>query len=53
MIQAYEQGCDLHRQTASIVLGKPVEDVSKEDRQLAKAVNFGLLYGQKARGLVG
>jgi DNA polymerase-1 len=52
MIQAYEQGCDLHRQTASIVLGKPVEDVSKEDRQLAKAVNFGLLYGQKARGLV-
>jgi len=53
MVQAYEQGCDLHRQTASIVLGKPVEDVSKEDRQLAKAVNFGLLYGQSAKGLVG
>jgi len=53
MIQAYEQGCDLHRQTASIVLGKPVEDISKEDRQLAKAVNFGLLYGQSAEGLVG
>jgi len=33
MIQAYEQGSDLHRQTASIVLGKPVEDISKEDRQ--------------------
>ena len=53
MIQAYAEGCDLHRQTASIVLGKPVEDVSKEDRQLAKAVNFGLLYGQSAKGLVG
>jgi DNA polymerase-1 len=53
MIQAYEQGSDLHRHTAGIVLGKPVEDVSKEERQLAKAVNFGLLYGQKARGLVG
>ena len=52
MIQAYAQGSDLHRQTASIVLGKPVEDVSKEDRQLAKAVNFGLLYGQSAKGLV-
>ncbi len=52
MIQAYEQGSDLHRQTASIVLGKPVEDISKEDRQLAKAVNFGLLYGQSAKGLV-
>jgi len=52
MIQAYTQGSDLHRQTASIVLGKPVEDISKEDRQLAKAVNFGLLYGQSANGLV-
>jgi DNA polymerase I-like protein with 3'-5' exonuclease and polymerase domains len=52
MIQAYEQGSDLHRQTASIVLGKPVEDISKQDRQLAKAVNFGLLYGQSAKGLV-
>ena len=52
MVQAYEQGSDLHRQTASIVLGKPVEDISKEDRQLAKAVNFGLLYGQSAKGLV-
>ena len=52
MIQAYAQGSDLHRQTASIVLGKPVEDISNEDRQLAKAVNFGLLYGQSAKGLV-
>jgi DNA polymerase I-like protein with 3'-5' exonuclease and polymerase domains len=53
MIAAYKQGFDLHRHTAGIVLGKPVEAVSKEDRQLAKAVNFGLLYGQSARGLVG
>jgi DNA polymerase I-like protein with 3'-5' exonuclease and polymerase domains len=53
MIAAYKQGFDLHRHTAGIVLGKPVEDISKEDRQLAKAVNFGLLYGQSAKGLVG
>jgi len=34
------------------VLDKPIEDITKEDRQLAKAVNFGLLYGQSAKGLV-
>ena len=52
MIQAYANGIDLHRLTAGLVLGKKPEDVTKEDRQLAKAVNFGLLYGQSARGLV-
>lgn len=52
MIQAYEQGEDLHRKTAAAVLGKSVDQVTKEDRQLAKAVNFGLLYGQSAEGLV-
>ena len=52
MIEAYKNGVDLHRQTASLVLDKPIEEVTKEDRQLAKAVNFGLLYGQSAKGLV-
>ena len=52
MIEAYKNGEDLHRQTASIVLGKTSADITKEDRQLAKAVNFGLLYGQSAKGLV-
>jgi len=52
MIEAYKNGVDLHRQTASLVLDKPIKDVTKEDRQLAKAVNFGLLYGQSAKGLV-
>ena len=52
MIEAYKSGVDLHRQTASLVLDKPIDDISKEDRQLAKAVNFGLLYGQSAKGLV-
>lgn len=53
MIEAYRNGIDLHRLTAALVLGKPTDQVTKEDRQLAKAVNFGLLYGQSARGLVG
>lgn len=52
MIEAYQRGEDLHRQTASVVLGKSPDEVTKEDRQLAKAVNFGLLYGQSAPGLV-
>ena len=52
MIEAYRRGEDLHRGTAAAVLGKTVDAVTKEDRQLAKAVNFGLLYGQSAPGLV-
>lgn len=52
MIEAYQRGEDLHRGTAAAVLGKAVDAVTKEDRQLAKAVNFGLLYGQSAPGLV-
>ena len=52
MIDAYKAGADLHKLTASVVLGKPETDVTKGDRQLSKAVNFGLLYGQSAPGLV-
>ncbi len=52
MIEAYKAGADLHRLTAATVLGKPEAEVTKQDRQLAKAVNFGLLYGQSAPGLV-
>jgi DNA polymerase I-like protein with 3'-5' exonuclease and polymerase domains len=49
MIEAYRRGEDLHTLTARSLTGKG--DVSKEDRQLAKAVNFGLLFGLGARGL--
>lgn len=52
MIEAYQSGADLHRRTAALVLGKSEAEVTKDDRQLAKAVNFGLLYGQSAPGLV-
>jgi DNA polymerase-1 len=52
MIDAYKAGADLHRLTAATVLGKPEDQVTKADRQLAKAVNFGLIYGQSAPGLV-
>ena len=52
MIEAYERGDDLHKITASAVLGKPLEDITKEDRQKGKTSAFGLLYGQNAKGLV-
>ncbi|ADC89878.1 DNA-directed DNA polymerase [Thermocrinis albus DSM 14484] len=51
MIRAFQEGRDLHRYTASILLGKREEDITKEERQLAKAVNFGLIYGISAKGL--
>lgn len=45
------EGVDLHRRLASIVLGKPETEVTKEDRQKAKALNFGLPGGMGLRGL--
>ncbi|NPA32647.1 MAG: bifunctional 3'-5' exonuclease/DNA polymerase [Aquificae bacterium] len=51
MVRAFREGKDLHRFTASLVLGKREEEVSEEERRLAKAINFGLIYGISARGL--
>jgi len=51
MISAYSKGIDLHQLTASLVNGKPIEQITKEERQAAKAVNFGLIYGMGADGL--
>ena len=51
MLVAYEQGQDLHRKTAAAVLGIEPGAVTKAQRQMAKAVNFGLLFGQGAAGL--
>jgi len=51
MLKAYTTGEDLHRQTAAILTGKNPSDIDKKERQLAKAVNFGLLFAMGARGL--
>ncbi len=51
MIQAYSKGEDLHRLTASLVLQKDINFISKEERQAAKAVNFGLVFGMGTAGL--
>lgn len=49
MLSAYAEGRDLHTLTALNLIGR--EEVTKDDRKLAKAVNFGLLYGMGATGL--
>src|SRR5262249_4486524 len=51
MLAAYQAGQDLHRTTAAYLLGLSPEQVTDDQRQLAKAVNFGLLYGMGARTL--
>jgi DNA polymerase-1 len=51
MIQAFQQGMDIHTATASKVFNVPFESVTRDQRSAAKAVNFGIIYGQSAFGL--
>ena len=51
MIEAFKNGEDIHKQAASKVFGIPVEEVTKEQRSSAKAVNFGIVYGISEFGL--
>ena len=51
MIQAFKEGQDIHKQAASKVFKTPIEDVTKEQRSNAKAVNFGIVYGISDFGL--
>jgi len=51
MIEAFKNGEDIHRQAASKVFGIPQEEVTKEQRSSAKAVNFGIVYGISEFGL--
>ncbi len=51
MAQAFAAGEDIHRRTAAEVLGIPIDAVTSEQRGRAKAVNFGIVYGQTPFGL--
>ncbi|NLE21364.1 MAG: DNA polymerase I [Actinobacteria bacterium] len=51
LIEAYHRGEDVHRVTAAAVAGIPVEEVTKRQRERAKATNFGIMYGLSAFGL--
>ncbi len=51
MIEAFRQGQDIHRSTASRVFKAPMEEVTRQQRSNAKTVNFGIIYGVSAFGL--
>jgi DNA polymerase I len=51
MIRAFQDGMDLHTLTAMQIYGVSEDEVTKDQRQVAKSANFGLLYGSGARGL--
>ncbi|MDE6583748.1 MAG: DNA polymerase I, partial [Clostridia bacterium] len=51
MIHAYQSGIDIHTKTASEIFGVPVDKVTTSQRQDAKAVNFGIIYGISDYGL--
>jgi len=48
LISGFKQGEDIHRRTASEVFDTPLDEVSNEQRQMAKSINFGLIYGMSA-----
>ncbi len=51
MVSAFLKHEDIHKQTASEIMGVSLDEVSSSDRSKAKAVNFGLMYGQSSFGL--
>lgn len=50
-VSAFKAGGDIHRQTAAIIFGVPLEDVTSEMRARAKTINFATIYGQGAHAL--
>lgn len=51
LVEGFRKGLDVHRATAASVFEKPYEDITAEERQAAKSVNFGLIYGMQAKSL--
>lgn len=51
MIETFRAGKDIHAATAAAIYNIPLDDVSREQRRHAKAINFGLIYGMSAFGL--
>ncbi len=51
LVAAFKEGKDIHRRTAALILGKPEEEVTSQERNRAKVVNFGILYGMGPRRL--
>ncbi len=51
LLKAFENGDDVHKLTASLMLGIPLEEVTKEQRDIGKTMNFALLYGMGVKSL--
>jgi DNA polymerase-1 len=51
LLEAFQNNEDIHTHTAATILNIPISQVTKEQRYHAKAVNFGIIYGQQAFGL--
>jgi len=52
LLRAFRNGEDPHGQTAALILNKPQGELTKEERKMAKAVNFGFLYGMGWKGFM-
>lgn len=51
LLDAFHQDVDLHRATASFMFNVPIDQVTKDQRAVAKVINYGLMYGMGAAGL--
>jgi len=51
MLEAFGKGLDIHTATAAAIWHIPLDEVSKDQRRAAKAINFGIIYGQGPQGL--
>ncbi|RKY27130.1 MAG: DNA polymerase I [Candidatus Omnitrophota bacterium] len=51
LIQAFHRDKDIHRFTASLLFSKPPEEISPQEREFAKRINFGIVYGMSPYGL--
>lgn len=51
MINGFKDGMDIHSATASVLFEKSIDDVTSDDRRIAKTVNFGIMYGLGSFGL--
>ncbi len=53
LLKAFNEDADIHRRTAALVFDKSEEQINSDERRMAKAINFGIIYGQTAFGLAG
>ncbi len=51
MLEAFHRGEDIHTATAAAIWHVPLENITKDQRRIAKAINFGLIFGQGPQGL--